>query len=544
MPVDYSKWDALELSDDSDIEVHPNVDKRSFIRAKQNQIHQQRFERRREIETLKYERVINDGLLERINGLLDALEKHRAQADHKNPDELVFQALIESAGDPAKDEPPKPPPGVYSDQKEPQPRYSKMMGSLVDQVKKEVDDTKSQHRYADYVNGVRGHLTKVQNLQQELLQKLAELEKEEKAKITSESIHDGFNASHVSKAKPATSSATSASSTKPKPSATTTELLNPDATTSLAGDQSSSLQNTDLAVSSGAETDIEDGDDQDTASIKLTGEGQEFSRIGLHDYRGLLAFISQHPDIVSEATHDALLVEAFNAQMSGKETRARTCVHHGLLLQYCRQLGPDGVGLFFKRITTKGHNAQQVFDKDVAETYQRIKTRAAELKKEEDERDAQGGVEQIQLHAVDPGTEIRINVPQPNSSEQVEKQARKIFESFPPGLQRALESGSLDQVNVVLGKMSVEEAEDVVEKLGQGGMLSLHEGVIDATNEEGQQLLKQLEDEERLRKHKQQEEQDEEQGDMGEPGAKVDTVLEEQGRTRSAPEHNIVDDID
>lgn len=28
-----------ELSDDSDIEVHPNADKRSFIRAKQNQIH-------------------------------------------------------------------------------------------------------------------------------------------------------------------------------------------------------------------------------------------------------------------------------------------------------------------------------------------------------------------------------------------------------------------------------------------------------------------------------------------------------------------------
>ncbi|KAJ3526462.1 hypothetical protein NM208_g11179 [Fusarium decemcellulare] len=52
MPVDYSKWDALELSDDSDIEVHPNVDKRSFIRAKQNQIHQERQQRKLQIETL------------------------------------------------------------------------------------------------------------------------------------------------------------------------------------------------------------------------------------------------------------------------------------------------------------------------------------------------------------------------------------------------------------------------------------------------------------------------------------------------------------
>ncbi|RMD43356.1 hypothetical protein DV735_g1759, partial [Chaetothyriales sp. CBS 134920] len=528
MPVDYSKWDSLELSDDSDIEVHPNVDKRSFIRAKQNQIHQQRFERKREIETLKYERIINDGLLERINGLLDALEKHRAEAEHKNPDELVFQALIESAGDPAKDEPPKPPAGVYTQQKEPQPRYSKMMGSLVDQVKKEVDEAKSPHRFADYVNGVRGHLSKVQNLQQELLQKLAELEREEKSKITSESIHDGFNTSHISKPKPAKSSATSASRSTRQSSSTTVELLNPTAGTGQVADIGSASQS----------AKVED-DDEDAAPVELTAEAQEFSRIGLHDYRTLLSFISEHPAIVSEANQDALLVEAFRAQMAGKEARARTCVHHGLLLQYCRQLGPDGVGLFFKRVTTKGHNAQQVFDKDVGETYQRIKTRAVELKKEEEEREAQGDVEQIQLHAVDPGTEIRINVPQPNSTEEVEQEARKIFESFSPDLQRALESGSLDKVNVVLGKMSVPEAEDVVQKLGDGGMLSLLEGVIDATNEEGQQRLKELEEEERLRKLQEQGDED-----MGEPGEEVETVLQEQHQTQPAPVRNIVDEVD
>ena len=102
-------------------------------------------------------------------------------------------------------------------------------------------------------------------------------------------------------------------------------------------------------------------------------------------------------------------------------------------------------------------------------------------------------VEQIQLHAVDPGTQIHIKIPQSNSNEPVEQQSRAIFESFPPGLQRALESGSLDRVNEVLGKMSVEEAEEVVEKLGDGGMLSLEQGVIDGTTEEGQEKLRQLE---------------------------------------------------
>jgi len=48
-------------------------------------------------------------------------------------------------------------------------------------------------------------------------------------------------------------------------------------------------------------------------------------------------------------------------------------------------------------------------------------------------------------------------------------------------------------VNEVLGKMSVEEAEEIVEKLGQGNMLSLEEGIIDATNEEGQARLKEIE---------------------------------------------------
>jgi len=40
--------------------------------------------------------------------------------------------------------------------------------------------------------------------------------------------------------------------------------------------------------------------------------------------------------------------------------------------------------------------------------------------------------------------------------------------------------------------MSVEEAEEVVERLGEGGMLSLEEGVIDGTTEEGRERLKAL----------------------------------------------------
>ena len=151
-------------------------------------------------------------------------------------------------------------------------------------------------------------------------------------------------------------------------------------------------------------------------------------------------------------------------------------------------------------ITTPGHNAHKVFHDDVNTTYTRIKTRTAELAKERaanPKSSSEQEVEQIQLHAVEPGTEIHINVPQPNSTDDIEQQARIIFERFPPGLQRALESGSLDKVNEVLGKMSVSEAEEVVEQLGEGGMLSLEQGVIDGTTEEGKERLRALEEEAR-----------------------------------------------
>lgn len=501
MPVDYSKWDALELSDDSDIEVHPNVDKRSFIRAKQNQIHQQRYERRKEIETLKYERIINDGLLERINALLDALQRHQNEAASKDSDQLVFQSMLESAADPAKDDPPKPPEGVYARAKEPQPTYSKMMASLIDQVRKEVDEKKSPERFKDYVDGVRGHLTKVQNLQQELLTKLAALEKEEASKITSDQLHDGMNFSAVSKSKP--KEAAKPAAPKPKTKSKQPQLLNPKA--GLASNAREALIRNDSTVSSGAEADVEDdalleqhedADEDEDGEMQLSPEGKQFGKIKIGDFKGSLDFIGKHYDKVMNAqTQDGLLAEAFEAQLKGKERYARQCVHQALLIQYCRQLGRDGVGVFFKRVTTTGHQAHKVFVDDVNDTYARIKTRTAELKKKEAEAEAKGGVEQIQLHAVEPGTEIHINVPQAGSPDPVEIEARKIFESFSPEMQRALMSGSLDKVNEVLGRMDVEPAEKIVEQLGEAGMLSLQEGVIDATNEEGQARLREIEQE-------------------------------------------------
>ena len=243
---------------------------------------------------------------------------------------------MQSHGDPSKDEPPKPPEGVYA--KSEQPRYSQMMASLVDQVKKDLGE-EPEDWYRSYLKGIEGHQRKVQDLQKELLHKLDELQKEEGRKITSDSIHTGFDKSSVAKEKEPPKPAS-------KPKAETVEVLNPSAI------NRNKLSRADSAQSSGADADVDEPvgiEEKDEDDVEASALGKEFARIKQGDYKACLNFISQHREVVTEKETDGLLMEAFNAQMEGKATYAKQCVHQALLLQYCRSLGRDGVGLFFKR---------------------------------------------------------------------------------------------------------------------------------------------------------------------------------------------------
>lgn len=499
MPVDYSKWvskvawltttgktrplaypkgsaecshasepqDALELSDDSDIEVHPNVDKRSFIRAKQHQIHQQRQQNKQQIETLKYERIVNDALLKRISALLDALKAHADQAGvgpgQRNPAEVAFQAVMQSAAalDPKDDQPPPRPAGVHGAE-EPLPTYTKMMATLLDQVNKALDEKKvgSEERYGAVVAEVEEHLKKVTDLQSELLAKLDELEREESRKITSESIHAGFDSSHINKSTsgPPPSAAGAARGGK---QGSSMELLNPN----YQLDSSGALKAAPVTAARAGDNE----DDDEDGELSASALARQFAAVKSTDYRASLQFLGAHPEILVEKETDGLLVLAFDAQLDGRDDVARNCVHQALLIQYCRALGRDGVALFFKRIMTPGHQAQGVFHKDVQETYARIRTRAREINAQRAKDKAEGKnteeVEQIQLQAVEPGTVINIQIPVADSQDPAEQEARAIFNGFKPAMKKALETGNLDEVNKVLGKMDVGEAEELVNQL-------------------------------------------------------------------------------
>jgi cell division cycle protein 37 len=398
--------------------------------------------------------------------------------------------------DGGSDRPPPAPEGVHEHVKE-KPTYPQMMASLVDAVKKDIDENKSEEpRFTLFIEGLQKEKERIQDLQRQLYEKLAELEKEDKKHITSDDLHEGFSFSNVRKGEEKPAASSSSSTTKKSEP----ELLNPPSRPSAS--------RTDTGQSSGADGDVEEGtaadadNEDDDDDITASPLAQSFAKIKAGDWYASLQFLTAHPEVMKESETDGLLVEAFNSELESKPKHARQCVHAGLLLQYCRQLGGrQGVEMFFKRIQTKDHQASKMFADDVENTYRRIKTRAAEILKEraENPSSGEGGVEQIQLHAVDPNTTINIQVPpaEPTSSDPDEREAeimaRRIFADFPPGLQRALESGKLDEVNKVLAKMSVEEAEEIVEKLGEGGMLSLEQGVIDATTDEGKKAMQEIE---------------------------------------------------
>ena len=126
-----------------------------------------------------------------------------------------------------------------------------------------------------------------------------------------------------------------------------------------------------------------------------------------------------------------------------------------------------------------------MFNEDLQSTYARIETRTQEMIAEESlER------EQIQLVAEDPNMTISFNSPDgpPPADLRVEGEGAEeldldqvraflerkweIFQGFPDGLRQALKTERLDEVNNVLGKMKVAEAEKVVELLQEGGMLN------------------------------------------------------------------------
>ena len=234
----------------------------------------------------------------------------------------------------------------------------------------------------------------------------------------------------------------------------------------------------------------------------MTPDLKGYAKIKIGDWAALYAYLQAHRSIFVPGAADALLVEGFSAEQRKSYTYAAQCIHRSLTIQYAEKLGADGPRVFFQRMMAADPRAAELFTKDFNDTYAHVKKRAAIVRAEEERTRELGGRETIQLVAQDAGTTISFNVPEgPPPAElvlegegtedlDVEEVRRAlqmrwdIFQTFDEKFQKALASGKLERVNKVLGDMDVAEAEQVVEALQMGGILSFaDEGKIHDTTQ-------------------------------------------------------------
>jgi cell division cycle protein 37 len=78
----YSKWDNIEISDDSDFECHPNVDKPSMIRAKQSAIRKDRAERSTKKQMLEAEQGYTKQVVASMRSFLDEVMQQPGKLEH------------------------------------------------------------------------------------------------------------------------------------------------------------------------------------------------------------------------------------------------------------------------------------------------------------------------------------------------------------------------------------------------------------------------------------------------------------------------------
>jgi cell division cycle protein 37 len=143
------------------------------------------------------------------------------------------------------------------------------------------------------------------------------------------------------------------------------------------------------------------------------------------------------------------------------------------------------------------NRAEKIFLDDFERTYNHLVERVQVTSEA-----TNAGREQIQLVAEDPNVKIEFEVPEgpppenlslegPGTENLDVEEVRKalqlrwdIFSAFPADLQEALKGGELEEVNKVLGDMDVPTAENVVNSLDMGGILSFSQkGIRDITGQ-------------------------------------------------------------
>ncbi|KAI9105986.1 hypothetical protein DFS34DRAFT_40503 [Phlyctochytrium arcticum] len=446
MPLDYSKWDKLELSDDEDFECHPNVDKPSMVRWRQADIHRKRRERADKLNILRKEKALN---LETINNLRSFHESSKTSdvpkrtADafglqtklaERDAELMEHETAVISKDRDARWGPPEADPIILT---------RVPFKAILDKV-----DPSSPSFISSLEKAISALETRNKSLDSEIQKEDEEVGK----KTTMDDLKEGFNKTMISKP---SSVAQQPPDKKP---------------VSKEGGASQKSNPVDSSPQSAAEDNDEDDDDEDD---KITyPPAQAFC-----DIKGGMGesavFLRKHPELVCQKYSDMILAEAFRLQLDKRDMEARQAVQQALLLQYCGLLGTDGVSIFFARLQSPQHNARQMFFKDIQETYTRIQVRVAEIKRKQELEEAQ---EQKALRARleacrQPDGTIKLPISENPTPEETGK--AQYFSTLPLKFQEALLLQDVDAINTHLQTLTPEEGEELVKQCNDAGLLNL-----------------------------------------------------------------------
>lgn len=452
MAIDYSKWDKIELSDDSDVEVHPNVDKRSFIRWKQQSIHEKRMKRNQDIKNLETQVQMYSALNKRVDKMMSKLHIADLPVTEK-----VSQFLNANFDKTEKSEGSNVDPDI--------PTYNEMVEDLLEQLSRDAQREGKDPNDGEVIKDlITKHRSKIDKVTLEAQKKLEELYKEKNAHISSDDIHTGFDSSFINK---------STDNSNPA------DQVMQNWSTSVDRDESGGL----VSLPKPPLQFIEYQDDV----LKLAEPTREFGEIECQNYQKSKEFLLQHLPIISEQQKDALMMKAFEYELSGETRKAYQVIHQSELLTYIREIYDlkkipslnerelnEVIEMFFSKVIFNKANkaGRESFLQSVMTKYEHVKKRS-KLMEEEEKNDVGQGVETIQLKSLDDSTELEVNLPDFDSKDSENMVKIEIFKQIPVKMQEALKTKSLEKVNDVFAEMPIDEAEHVLDLFGEADIIGV-----------------------------------------------------------------------
>lgn len=428
------------------------------------------------IRRLEAANEVNTELIERLGRLNSAIEKSISEAptDPKQK-ELAQRYVTETAlcvntarGETRRSRPISNP---YA------PTYDDMIDSLVDQIfEKLKNEEDPQKKVSLFSHQLKEHKDRLAELLVKDTKEYNALIEERSKHIISDDLHTGFDSTMINKpSKPST--------TTPKNTETSIEVINsPESKSSSAGSSSGSASTAPTSVTSGSSnknTTSTASKDEDEVGASPTA--LEFSKIKFGDYDAAEKFLHKHPEIAKESEKDGLIMEAFSKGFAKDSDAMRRIIFNALIIQYCATLGGDGISLFFNRVVKPDGMAKDSFMKDVEFTINHIKSRVEILSKESEAEGSAEGQEVIQLQPnnADGGDNLTINIPPENSDDEQLKEVRRFYEMLDDDLRQALETKSLKKINEVLAEMSLEDAETAVKFFDVSGIFDIDGNVYE-----------------------------------------------------------------